>query len=649
MKIKFNGYILIFCILLLTLMFSCRTEDDLSIDPPEEATIVPNSTIANLMARVAANDGSQDNIIDHASNLLIQLPIAVEANGVELEIIDANSYNEIENIFSLSTEDIDEVVISYPITVILPDYSTVVVNSDTELDNLRDLDYENDEDIECIDFIYPIIIATYDEENEAIDSIILNNDIEMYAFIEDLETLAVVSLNFPVTMLFANETTQVVNGLQELEDVILAADNTCDEDDEIYDECGSNNYTITELETIFEECSDWTIDVLEIDYDDVVSTVVGYVFTFNNDGTITVVEGVNMFNGTWSASGNEGEVTVMVNIDGLPIVNDTWDLCFIGTEPNDIKVELRSGANRMNFVSDCEDIIEFCDNPQVIALPYRMVDVAGEFCLEISETVLYFNSWGIDVMEINGVDFTNQWVHTSHPNFPEPVNGKYYVSYTASNVTESGVDIGTVLPNHISCVNPTEISIPFSFDGAGDFCWVTSEDIVSIISSDATIVEVNGVDITNEMLDINSVNFPEKIDGKYFIRYESSLASGHFEAGLDLIVTPSDLELAFEQCQTWRVNQISINLLDLLSIYVGHEFTFNNDGTVEVTSLLFNYNGTWEITGTQDTEQFLTIAIPGLPDFSDTWTVDSVGLGSDPMTIALSSGTNTLVFESDCN
>jgi hypothetical protein len=825
MKIKINHLYFLLSIMLLVTLSSCRTEDDLVIDPPTESIIEPNSTIADLIRRVAANDGSDDNIIDNASNLLIQLPISVEANGVELEIIDSTSYEAIEDIFNLSNVDVDEVIISYPITVILPDYSIVVVSSDSELDALRELDSDNDEDIECIDFIYPVLIAIFNEENESIDSVILDNDIEMYSFIENLETLSIVTLNFPINMIFADESIILINNLQELENEILAADNTCDEEDDYYG-CGSNLYTVSELENIFEVCSEWTIGILEIDNNDVLNTVVGYVFTFNNDGTILVLEDANVFNGTWVASGSQGEVTVTINVAGLPIVNDTWDLCYLSSEPNDKKVELRIGTDRMRFVSDCLDevfcdnpqvtglpyrlintagefcleipdtvlyfnswgidvmeingvdftnqwvhltlpsfpeavngkyyvsytasnvtesgvdigtvlpnyiscvnpteisvpfsfdgagelcwvttediisiissnttvvevngvnitnetldtnsinfpdkidgkyfiryestvasghfeagleLIQFCNNPQVTGLPYRLINTAGEFCLEIPDSVLYFNSWGIDVMEINGVDFTNQWVHSSLPSFPEAVNGKYYVSYTASNVTESGVDIGTVLPNYISCVNPSEIGVPFNFDGAGTFCWVTTQDIISIISSNTTVVEVNGVNITNEMLDTTSINFPDKIDGKYFIRYESTVASGHFEAGLDLLEIPSDLELAFEACEIWRVNQISINLIDLLGLYIGHEFTFNTDGTVDVSSLIFNYSGTWEITGTQDTVQFLIIDIPGLSDFSDTWTVDGVDLVSEPMTIDLSSGNNSLTFESNCN
>ena len=56
--------ILLLVIGILITMTSCRTEDDLAIDPPVEKTIEANSTIANLMSRTATNDGSSDNSVN---------------------------------------------------------------------------------------------------------------------------------------------------------------------------------------------------------------------------------------------------------------------------------------------------------------------------------------------------------------------------------------------------------------------------------------------------------------------------------------------------------------------------------------------------------------------------------------------------------
>ncbi|TCK67930.1 hypothetical protein DFQ05_1713 [Winogradskyella wandonensis] len=338
-------------------MTSCRTEDDLSIDPPVEQTIEASSMVANLMSRTATNDGSSDNIIDSASCLSVQLPVTVTVNGIELVINDDDGYEDIEDIIDLFDDDVDSVVVSYPITVILTDYSTVVVNSDAELEALGENclgENENDDDIECIDFQYPITASVFNANNDLIDTIVINNDNEMYDFIDDLDEFVAVTINFPITVIFADGNTQTVNSIQELENAIETADDTCDEDDDNdFDDDDCNDCTTNDLETVFADCAEWTVDKLERNDNDLEDNYVGYTFEFNNDGTILVTQGTNTFNGTWSAMGSGNNISVMINVTGLSDFNDNWNLHEIEQEPGEVKVDLRLGDDRLRFESDC--------------------------------------------------------------------------------------------------------------------------------------------------------------------------------------------------------------------------------------------------------------------------------------------------------
>ncbi|MFD1062689.1 hypothetical protein ACFQ1Q_05480 [Winogradskyella litorisediminis] len=338
-------------------MTSCRTEDDLSIDPPVEQTIEANSMVANLMSRTATNDGSSDNIIDSTSCLSVQLPVTVTVNGIELVINDDDGYEDIEDIIDLFDDDVDSVVISYPITVILTDYSTVVVNSDSELEALGGNclgENENDDDIECIDFQYPITASVFNANNDLIDTIVINNDNEMYDFIDDLDEFVAVTINFPITVIFADGNTQTVNSIQELENAIETADDSCDEDDDNdFDDDDCNDCTTNDLETVFADCAEWTVDKLERSDNDLEDNYVGYTFEFNNDGTILVTQGTNTFNGTWDVTGTGNNISVMINVTGLSDFNDNWNLHEIEQEPGEVKVDLRLGDDRLRFESDC--------------------------------------------------------------------------------------------------------------------------------------------------------------------------------------------------------------------------------------------------------------------------------------------------------
>jgi uncharacterized protein YjdB len=76
------------------------------------------------------------------------------------------------------------------------------------------------------------------------------------------------------------------------------------------------------------------------------------------------------------------------------------------------------------------------------------------------------------------------------------------------------------------CSNPIAITIPFSKDGAGEFCFVSSQQPAYINSWNMDKVEINGVDYTNKW----SNTMPAAIDGKWYVYYKGSFPWSHFEA-----------------------------------------------------------------------------------------------------------------------
>jgi hypothetical protein len=76
------------------------------------------------------------------------------------------------------------------------------------------------------------------------------------------------------------------------------------------------------------------------------------------------------------------------------------------------------------------------------------------------------------------------------------------------------------------CSPSTAISVPFTKDGAGDFCWQTTSLCANINSWNLTTLEVNGTAYTNIFVFSNSI---APVNGTYTIHYVSSVAWGHFE------------------------------------------------------------------------------------------------------------------------
>lgn len=77
------------------------------------------------------------------------------------------------------------------------------------------------------------------------------------------------------------------------------------------------------------------------------------------------------------------------------------------------------------------------------------------------------------------------------------------------------------------CTNPTAITLPFTRDGLGDFCWVTSGTVNIVNSWNMQKVEINGVDFTNKWA--NPSTLPPRINGNYYIHYVGAFPWSHFE------------------------------------------------------------------------------------------------------------------------
>ncbi|MBL3658429.1 endo-1,4-beta-xylanase [Fulvivirga sediminis] len=65
-----------------------------------------------------------------------------------------------------------------------------------------------------------------------------------------------------------------------------------------------------------------------------------------------------------------------------------------------------------------------CDNPSPISTPF-MQEGVGEFCFVTSDPIGSINSWNLELLEINGEDYTNTWSNR----LPPAQNGNWYIHY----------------------------------------------------------------------------------------------------------------------------------------------------------------------------------------------------------------------------
>ncbi|MGC1378634.1 MAG: cellulase family glycosylhydrolase [Anaerolineales bacterium] len=88
----------------------------------------------------------------------------------------------------------------------------------------------------------------------------------------------------------------------------------------------------------------------------------------------------------------------------------------------------------------------------------------------------------------------------------------------------------TITPTIGGACSPvtSTITAPFSYDGAGTFCWQSSNLGSYLNSWNLTSLTINGVNVTN--LYVASGSYPAQIGGYWYVSYNSAVSYGHFEA-----------------------------------------------------------------------------------------------------------------------
>ncbi len=78
------------------------------------------------------------------------------------------------------------------------------------------------------------------------------------------------------------------------------------------------------------------------------------------------------------------------------------------------------------------------------------------------------------------------------------------------------------------CSTVTTITAPFSYSGVGEFCWASTELGAYIQSWGADVVQVTGVDYTNQYVVTDQML--RDTTGTYYVYYKSSSVNGNFSA-----------------------------------------------------------------------------------------------------------------------
>jgi len=351
----------------------CQQDVTEIIDIPAEQVITPDSKIAELVQRTAMKDGSDDNIIDKSSCSSLVLPITVIVNGIEIILDSEEDFVTVERILDQFEWDDDIIEILFPITVILADHSELVINNEDNLKALWVSCGENiiDDDIECIDFVYPFTISVFDAENQLSDVITIENDEQLHHFFKEFNEDELASVNFPITVILSSGEEYVANSNDELEKLIDAAIDDCDEDDD--NDYNDDDVDDTDLRHVLIDGL-WEITKFMEDKDET-SIFEGYIFDFLENGVVEVTKNDQGFRGEWTTYGDDGILELELFFgDDFPLgeIHDDWNV--IEFDSKIIKLKDVSGGDGAVEYLTFERPTDKGDNGNTASLSEILID-----------------------------------------------------------------------------------------------------------------------------------------------------------------------------------------------------------------------------------------------------------------------------------
>ncbi len=372
-------------------MTSCQDEVVDITTAEESEAIAANSELAVLIEATSTKDGSMDNIIDRASCLTVGLPITVSVHGLEIKIDSTEDYKIIAALFKEFDYDYSDLEIFFPITVTTSNFTEITIESKAALIELAQEcrgENEDDDDIECIDFQYPISFSVYDTRFQAIDVVTIESDRAMYRFIHRVrEGEVFASLNFPVTMVLGDGTTIEVNNNLALRNAMREAKNACDEDDD--NDYGDTDFTKERLDNLLQTCP-WVVYEFERNEDDLRDKYREYAVVFKAENIVQVrTRGGDTLTGTWSTRVTDNGALIKLEFDTLVDFSLEWFVYDL--EYGRIKL-YQAGGNRVILKKNC--------------------DIVFDYTKESIENYLQECYWRVERLNVEGVDNENEYIGT---------------------------------------------------------------------------------------------------------------------------------------------------------------------------------------------------------------------------------------------
>jgi len=225
----------------------------------------------------------------------------------------------------------------------------VVIEVDSELFNLIERVAGSsafDENIDCIDFVYPLTIFTYDSDLIFLNSQLISSDTEFSELLSGLDASYSISVSLPITSSLAGGASVNISSYEELQEVI--------------DDCLKEEFLIYCNERL-PNC------IWEVSYPSPgLNFYENAYFDVNENGSVVFHHEGEAYSGTWITLMIQDEVHLNINLDNNSFVAVDWNFDWLITLNPDGSFQLDNGSStyvlEQNCAEACIDLVfEECE------------------------------------------------------------------------------------------------------------------------------------------------------------------------------------------------------------------------------------------------------------------------------------------------
>ena len=175
----------------------------------------------------------------------------------------------------------------------------------------------------------------------------------MYRFIKKLSSSDIVSINFPITLIYTDGIEVEIIEMSGLERAIEAGAIFCDEDDD--NDYGSDDFTKERLDKLLVKCP-WIVHDVRRNNNSLTSTYQAYLMVFNENGTVKVrTRNGDIITGTWATRVSDKGAMIKLEFDSF--VDFTLEWFVHDIDHGRIKLITENG-NRIILQKKCDIIFD---------------------------------------------------------------------------------------------------------------------------------------------------------------------------------------------------------------------------------------------------------------------------------------------------